>query len=513
MAVKKILANQEEILFYLDDQGNGKLDIRETVPMCGGRTLSETEAVIVDGCARIPRMDGVRDRLTSRFETNLGGVVYASDVLSSVNEDAYPQPKRIKALGGSDEDVRALGLTQSLMNINIMNIMTVHPKEETIDFELDGRTYHFIANSVHAIDAHLKHNTERGLLTTLILLNSPKLFGSTQEKALLDIVLHPKYDWNARDAFLSAFNMEEEVGQNYYRAFVEFLAKRYSRSDALYGRALGMIISNEVDSQCVWSNAGDMTVEEFTHEYSEACRLAWLSAHKYFMHYRVYISLDQFFSGMPFRPLEPLHTYPGRAVIDCMNAHCLKEGNFGWGVAYHPYPEDLRYPDFWNDRAPDFTWSTPKITFKNMEVLPDYLSREELLYEGNPRRIIFSEQGFNSQKGPLQALTEKQAAAAYCLAYMKARALPTVDLFTHHAYVDNPHEFGLNLGIRRYDPEKPGHLGERKPIFESIRDMDTDREAERIRISREFIGADLFDYLLNPPLTHGDAEDLSTDFG
>ena len=57
-------------------------------------------------------------------------------------------------------------------------------------------------------------------------------------------------------------------------------------------------------------------------------------------------------------------------------------------------------------------------------------------------------------------------------------------------------------------------MGERKPIFESIRDMDTEREAERIRISREFIGADLFDYLRNPPLTHADTDDsLATDFG
>ncbi len=513
MAITKILATKNEIFFTLSEAAE-TLRIRECVPVPGGRTLSELVAAVSANEARIPRFDGTRDRLTSRFETDQGGAIYASELTESENGDPYPQPECIKALGGRIEDIRALGLHQTLMNVNITNIMTVNPAEETIDFALDGETYHFRAARIREIDAAMRSNTENGLLTTLILLNSPKLFGSTQEKALLDVVLHPKYDWNAKDAFLSAFNMEQEAGQNYYRAFVEFLAQRYSRADQRYGRALGMIISNEVDSQCVWSNAGDMTVQEFTHEYSVACRIAYLSARKYFANYRVYISLDQFFSGMRYRPLEPLHTYPGREVIDCMNEHCVREGNFGWSVAYHPYPEDLRYPDFWNDRAPDFTWSTPKITFKNMEVLPDYLSRPELLYEGAPRRIIFSEQGFNSQQGALQALTEKQAAAAYCLAYLKARALPTVDLFTHHSYLDNPHEFGLNLGIRRYDPAQPDHVGERKPIFESIRDMDTEREAERIRISREFIGADLFDYLRNPPLTHADTDDsLATDFG
>lgn len=514
MAITRILATKDEILFTLSPQCAGTLAIRETVPVPGGRTLSEIRAAISGNEARIPRFDGLRDRLTSRFETDQDGAVYASEVLHSENTAPYPQPERIKALGGRLEDIRALGLMQTLMNINLTNIMVVNPAEETIDFSLDGETYHFRAARIHEIDEALIRNTENGLLTTLILLNSPKLFGSTQEKALLDVVLHPKYEWDAKDAFLSGFNMEQEAGQNYFRAFVEFLAQRYSRADRRYGQALGMIISNEVDSQCVWSNSGEMTVQEFTHEYSVACRLAYLSARKYFANYRIYISLDQFFSGLRYRPLEPLHTYPGREVIDCMNDWCVREGNFGWNVAFHPYPEDLRYPDFWNDRAPDFSWSTPKITFKNMEVLPDYLSRPELLYQNAPRRIIFSEQGFNSQQGALQSWTERQAAAAYCLAYLKARALPTVDLFTHHSYLDNPHEFGLNLGIRRYDPAQPDHVGERKPIFESIRDMDTAREPARIQLSRAFIGEDLFDYLLNPPLLHGDLDDsLATDFG
>lgn len=510
MKITKIMASREEILFTIEG-GSGTLTVCERVPVAGGRELSRVQAKIEDNTARIPRFDGARDRLTSRFETEAEGVCYVSDLLpgASENNEPYPQPARIKALYGTPEEMRQLGLTQTLMNVNLTAIMAVETDAPVIDFELDGQVYHFLKDKIEEIDARLRMMDENGILTTLILLNSPKLFGSTQEKALLDVALHPKYEWDARDAFISAFNMEEEAGQNYFRAFVEFLAQRYSRADKRYGRALGMIVSNEVDSQCVWSNAGEMDAEQFTHEYSEACRLTWLLARKHFANFRVYISLDQFFSGMRYRPLEPLHTYPGREVIDRMNAHCLREGNFGWSVAYHPYPEDLRYPDFWNDRAPDFTWSTPKITFKNMEVLPDYLSRPELLYEGAPRRIIFSEQGFNSQQGALQNLTERQAAAAYCLAYMKARAIPTCDLFTHHAYVDNPHEFGLNLGIRRYDESAPHHAGEPKPIYASVLDMDTDREPERVRMAREFIGPDLFDYLLNVPLTHSDGDNSS----
>ena len=160
MAINQILATKDEILFTLSPQDAGTLAIRETVPVPGGRTLSEIRASISGNEARIPRFDGLRDRLTSRFETDQDGAVYASEVLHSENAAPYPQPERIKALGGRLEDIRALGLMQTLMNINLTNIMVVNPAEETIDFSLDGETYHFRAARIHEIDKTLIRNTE-----------------------------------------------------------------------------------------------------------------------------------------------------------------------------------------------------------------------------------------------------------------------------------------------------------------------------------------------------------------
>ena len=127
------------------------------------------------------------------------------------------------------------------------------------------------------------------------------------------------------------------------------------------------------------------------------------------------------------------------------------------------------------------------------------------------RRIIFSEQGFNSQSGPMQALTEKMAAAGYVLAYMKARNMKTVDMFTHHATVDNPKEFGLNLGMFRYDANAPHHMGKAKPIFASFTAMETEKEKEAVQSARSSIGEDLFDFLLDPPLVYGDRDTSQDD--
>ena len=181
-----------------------------------------------------------------------------------------------------------------------------------------------------------------------------------------------------------------------------------------------------------------MPVDQYVREYTQALRLAWLCGRRHCSHFRIYISLDQFWCGANFNPAQTLRYYSGRTVLELLNSNACGEGNFGWGVAYHPYPEDLKWADFWHDRAPDFTFSTPKITFKNMEVLEAFLSQADYLYRGQARRIVFSEQGFNSQDGPLRKLTEQMAAAGYVLAYLKARNMNTVDMFTHCLLYTSP---------------------------------------------------------------------------
>ena len=76
---------------------------------------------------------------------------------------------------------------------------------------------------------------------------------------------------------------------------------------------------------------------------------------------------------------------------------------------------------------------------------------------------------------------------------MKARNMKTVDMFTHHSSVDNPGEFGLNLGLIR-------HNGEPKPDYYAFMAMDTDKEPEYVAKARARIGEDLFDYLLSPEI-------------
>ncbi|HHY81678.1 MAG TPA: hypothetical protein GX505_03235 [Clostridiales bacterium] len=156
-------------------------------------------------------------------------------------------------------------------------------------------------------------------------------------------------------------------------------------------------------------------------------------------------------------------------------------------MAYHPYPDNIFRADFWNDKTAWYDFNTGKITFKNIEVLSQYLSQEEYLFNGRLRHIILSEQVFHSDENEE---SEKLQAAAYCLAYRKIAKTPGIDAFILHAHVDNRDEFGLNLGLWRRDKnsEIPNAPGTPKPIYEVFRLIDTPCHEKICEFAREIVG-------------------------
>jgi hypothetical protein len=412
-----------------------------------------------------------------------------------------------KALGCCNEDCEILGIEHSHLNINLPALMMVKEDDDSISFTYDAKTYYFCSEAVQKVDETLLEYWKYGISCTAVLLNAPKLFDSRNEKALLDKVIHPDFEWDVPDAYISAFAVEKEESCGYFRAFIAFLSERYMRDDAKYGRITGFIISNEVNSQCVWGNAGSKPVEVYVKEYAKALREAWLVSHKYWEHVQIYISLDHHWTE-GFRPQDTLRAYGGKDVLDLVNKYVKEQGDFGWGVAYHPYPEALNYPDFYNDRIPTFCFDTRIITFKNIEVLGAYLGQDEFLYNGQKRSVIFSEQGFNARS---RGFVEDQQAAAYILAYQKMKKMPQVQWMTHHAYLDNPHEFGLHLGIR--ERKENGKPGRKRPIYRAIKAMGTPDEEKYVAWARRFIGKQLFDELLSPTVTKDADHSKENEFG
>src|SRR5206468_11682944 len=113
---------------------------------------------------------------------------------------------------------------------------------------------------------------------------------------------------------------------------------------------------------------------------------------------RVYMSLEHHWN-IRYGAGGDRQAFPGRAFVDYFARRAKEGGDFDWHVAFHPSPENLFEPRFWKDKTATNSFDTPRITFKNLQVLPAYLRQAALLFDGQPRRIILSEQGFHTPKG------------------------------------------------------------------------------------------------------------------
>jgi hypothetical protein len=211
-------------------------------------------------------------------------------------------------------------------------------------------------------------------------------------------------------------------------------------------------------------------MREFTDDYLRAVRLAHGAVRRQSSWARIYVSLDHNWNVRD-QGVEDKQSFAARAFLDYFAERAREgtEGDFDWHLAFHPYPENLFEPRFWNDKTALPQDDTPKITFKNLEVLTRHFQRKEFLYKGKPRRIILSEQGFHTPDGPDG---EAIQAAAYCLAYKNVEALDGIDAFILHRHVDHPREGGLRLGLRHYAPGAPEPRPKKK-IYHCFRFADT----------------------------------------
>ena len=399
------------------------------------------------------------------------------------NVAAYPEAASKKGLQVELlDDALELGIKHAALNVNLSELIA--PNSGNVDvaylpWTTDGRTFHFRREPVERLDHTIKTLSSHSVVVHLII-----LVYKDSDAEVNRVMLHPNYDDKAPHR-LSAFNTRTAEGRAWLQATMEFLAHRWSRPDKQYGRVAGYILGNEVNSHWWWSNMGRVTMSEFADDYSSALQLVHRAVRRHSSWARVYVSLDHHWN-IRFPASDEHEAFAGKDLIDYLvrRGREDKESNFDWHVAYHPYPENLFEPRFWNDKSALLEPTTPRITFKNLEVLTDYLQRPELLYEGQPRRVILSEQGFHTPDGPTG---EAIQAAAYCYAYRKVARLDGVDAFILHRHVDHPHEGGLRLGLRRFVPAESNPRPV-KMIYECFRRADGPDWEEAFKFALPIIG-------------------------
>lgn len=408
---------------------------------------------------------------------------------AEANAEAFPLVSSKKGLQVQmGDDALALGIKHAALNVYLPQLLDKEGSPDAIIHELGGKAWPFRRRAVESHDQKIKELSDQGVLVYLILLATQN--GAQDQTPLFT---HPAAAREKAGWSISAFHLETPAAREAYEAVIDFLAARYSGRDQSHGRAWGYIAGNEVNSHFMWYRLGPATVEEVAAHYEKSVRLTYDIVRRHSAHARVYLSFDHHW-GVKMHGVSAYDSCAGRELLEAF-ARLAREnarGDFAWHVAYHPYPDDLGNPRTWLDQSALPEDNSPHITFKNLEVLTKYLAKPGLLWQGEPRRVILSEQGFHCLD---TADGEKLQAAAFVYAWEKCALLPGIDAFIWHRHVDHAHEGGLNLGLWRKRPGTIATPGSKKMLYEVFRAAETPQWAEKSAFALPVTGLKSWDEL------------------
>ena len=344
------------------------------------------------------------------------------------------------------DDALTLGIHHAAINVSYGSLFDLAGGPGAMPFTWEGRTWFINGGYVKSLDRQIQPLSEKRVAVYLIILAYP-----TKDPAKDSLLLHPAAKADGKYN-IAAFNTATPDGIALYRALTAFLAQRYS-NDGPHGRVCGYIIGNEVNSQWMWYNLGRMPVDKAAAEYEKAVRGAHEVIRQFSANARCYLSFDHHWTAsMP--GISDQESYPTRTFLEHFARIAKERGDFAWHLAHHPYPDDLGNPRTWLDKDAWPTDNSPHITFKNLEVACRWNLRPELLWQGQPRRIILSEQGLHCLATPDG---EQLQAAGFAYVWEKVSRLDGIDALIWHRHVDHAHEGGLRLGLWSF---KPGTISE-----------------------------------------------------
>lgn len=373
--------------------------------------------------------------------------------LSAQDSTPFPQPPSIKGLQVQMvDDAIALGIHHAGVNINITALVDTEKKPQNPKRTVDGFEFSFQESYLKSLDRQIKPLSDKGILIYLIVIAYP-----SKNPDIDGLVIHPdaRKDYNYT---VGGFNAATPEGKAWLRAVSEEMSSRWSGARPECGRVWGWIVGNEVNSHWMWSNMGKKSLDQATSAYAGAFRIIHNSVRAASKNARLYVSFDHHW-GVGMHGISAEEAVGGRAFLD---SFAKLTSDLDWHVAWHPYPEDLGNPRAWADKTVTHDDNSNKVTFKNLEVLCRHLRQPQLLYEGKPRRVILSEQGFHTLLTPEG---ESLQATAFAYAWEKCRRLTLVDAFIYHRHVDHAKEGGLRLGLWRNAPHSIADPHSKKQIW------------------------------------------------
>ena len=363
---------------------------------------------------------------------------YADEVAPKATPAALPlKNKKGFGAGTTDlyfQDCKDMNVGSITMNVTLSSYIT----GEGSGYSYGGKSYKLGSMRVN-VDRITSKAAETGIVVSAIILcPSNSIFKDPENNG----GNYSMPDMTTAEAF------------NIYAAALEHMASTHCTPDK---RISHWIMHNEVDHASQWTNMGSQPMMRYMDRYIKSMRICYNIVRQYDQNASVLGSYTHCWTVAD-------GDYTPKRMLETTVAYSDAEGDFRWGVAYHPYPQDLTKPSFWvNDTQATYSMTTRYITFKNLEVIDSWIKQKENLYKGTTKRVLFlSEQGTNSPSYSQTDLELQAAGGAW--AWKKVSKLDGIDAMQWHNWADNKDEDGLRIGLRSFAESSMANLTA-KPVW------------------------------------------------
>lgn len=396
----------------------------------------------------VPAREGIRyDRVFSKWAVvKVDGdkqvldshARYADEVAPKASPAALPLRNK-KGFGAGDIDLYFSDCKEMNVGSITMNVvLNDYIKGEGSGYSYGGQNY-----SLGAFKDYVDRVTRRAgemdlVVSAIILCQTNSIFKDPENKG----------------GNYTMPNLTTAKAFNLYAAALEHMASTHCTPG---NRISHWIMHNEVDFANEWTNMGDQPMMRYLDRYIKSMRICYNIARQYDQNASVLGSYTHCWTVAA-------GNYAPKKMLEATVAYSEAEGDFRWGVAYHPYPQDLTKPSFWvNDTQATYSMTTRYITFKNLEVIDAWIKQKENLYKGTTKRVLFlSEQGTNSPSYSQTDLALQAAGGAW--AWKKISKLDGIDAMQWHNWADNKAEGGLRIGLRTFAEGSVSNLTP-KPVW------------------------------------------------
>jgi len=406
------------------------------------------------------------------------------DNVDAVAEQTYAYPTYATKKGLDIQmiaDAQELGVAHTVVDVAINELLLGESSNESETYMFNGIGYYINKTVLAQLDHNVRAYSEAGMQVFLnIKLTPPSENISPKIRCLYN-------DEASEFAKFFAINTQNPDSVKYLQAVLKFIAERYTKSDKEFGFAGSFIFGYEVNSNRTTNSMGARTLDSYLNSYMTAFRIADTALRSSYSNGRVYVSLANNFARRTKTDdviADQQLDYAGRTFLESFNTKLRFSGNIPWHVAINIYASNRANAEIWRDESALEDFETHFITMKNIEVLCNFMSQDDFLYNGKTRSILISE--FAVVSGMAEVYSSAQA-ASIGYSFYKAQTYQMIDAIIYRKHVDSSADQNkYGLWTSKEDPINSPAT--KKTSYNVFKFMDTAKSLESTQFALDLLG-------------------------